>query len=179
LSRISFLQSEALLAHAPDPGSMLYWPALAALGDMPALAGVIAASVLLLGLSIVLFAPRFGNHAIAAAGVSHTVTRQRRWSCGFRTANPTRALRRKEWTLLLRDPWLMSQTLMQMLYLLPPAFLLWRSFEGGGALLVLVPVLVMAAGGFPGSPSRARTRPIWWRPHPSRQARSCARKSRR
>jgi len=52
----------------------------------------------------------------------------------------------------------MSQTLMQMLYLLPPAFLLWRSFEGGGALLVLVPVLVMAAGqlaaGFPGWPSR-------------------------
>jgi ABC-2 type transport system permease protein len=146
LSRIGFLQSEALLAHAPDPGSMLYWPALAALGDMPALAGVIAASVLLLGLSIVLFAPRFGDHAIAAAGVSHTVTRQRRWSAGFRTANATRALRHKEWTLLRRDPWLMSQTLMQMLYLLPPAFLLWRSFESGGALLVLVPVLVMAAG---------------------------------
>src|SRR6185436_1618764 len=72
--------------------------------------------------------------------------RQRRWSAGFRTASPTRALRHKEWTLLRRDPWLMSQTLMQMLYLVPPAFLLWRSFEGGGALLVLVPVLVMAAG---------------------------------
>jgi ABC-2 type transport system permease protein len=36
---------------------------------------------------------------------------------------------------------------MQMLYLLPPAFLLWRSYgEGEGALTVLVPVLVMAAG---------------------------------
>ena len=36
---------------------------------------------------------------------------------------------------------------MQMLYLLPPAILLWRSFEaGGGALYLLVPVLVMAAG---------------------------------
>ena len=42
--------------------------------------------------------------------------------------------------------WLVSQTLMQILYLLPPAFLLWRSFEGSEALLVLVPVLVMAAG---------------------------------
>ena len=84
---------------------------------MPALAGVIAVSLVLLGLSIVLFAPRFGDHAIAAAGVSHTVTRQRRWSAGFRTASPTRALRHKEWTLLRRDPWLMSQTLMQMLYL--------------------------------------------------------------
>ena len=56
-------------------------------------------------------------------------------------------LRQKEWTLLLRDPWLVSQTLMQLLYLLPPALLLWRSYgEGTGALVVLVPVLVMAAG---------------------------------
>ena len=55
-------------------------------------------------------------------------------------------MRQKEWTLLVRDPWLVSQTLMQILYLLPPAFLLWRSFEGSEALLVLVPVLVMAAG---------------------------------
>src|SRR5205085_10534025 len=32
-------------------------------------------------------------------------------------------------------------------YLLPPALLLWRSYgEGTGALVVLVPVLVMAAG---------------------------------
>src|SRR5581483_11399872 len=52
-----------------------------------------------------------------------------------------------EWILLRRDPWLMSQTLMQMLYLLPPALMLWRSFEqGSGALQLLVPVLVMAAG---------------------------------
>jgi ABC-2 type transport system permease protein len=49
--------------------------------------------------------------------------------------------------LLRRDPWLVSQTLMQLLYLLPPALLLWRSFDTGiGALVLLVPVLVMAAG---------------------------------
>jgi ABC-2 type transport system permease protein len=36
---------------------------------------------------------------------------------------------------------------MQLLYLLPPALLLWRSYgQGTGALVVLVPVLVMAAG---------------------------------
>jgi ABC-2 type transport system permease protein len=56
-------------------------------------------------------------------------------------------LRRKEWALLRRDPWLMSQTLMQMLYLLPPAFLLWKSFEDSRtSVVLLVPVLVMAAG---------------------------------
>jgi ABC-2 type transport system permease protein len=65
--------------------------------------------------------------------------------------SPARALRRKEWTLIRRDPWLISQSLMQILYLLPPALLLWRSYgDGGGALVLLVPVLVMAAGQFAG-----------------------------
>ena len=49
--------------------------------------------------------------------------------------------------LLRRDPWLVSQTLMQILYLLPPALMLWRGFgDGNGIYAVLVPVLVMAAG---------------------------------
>jgi hypothetical protein len=62
--------------------------------------------------------------------------------------SPAQALRRKEWTLLLRDPWLMSQTLMQLLYLLPAAFLLWRNFYGGdgGASALLVPILIVSAG---------------------------------
>ena len=56
-------------------------------------------------------------------------------------------LRQKEWTLLARDPWLISQTLMQILYLLPPAVLLWVTFRSGaGSYVVLIPVVVMAAG---------------------------------
>jgi ABC-2 type transport system permease protein len=56
-------------------------------------------------------------------------------------------LRRKEWLLLVRDPWLMSQSLMQLLYLLPPAILLWRNFASSGrAAIVLIPVMIMAAG---------------------------------
>jgi ABC-2 type transport system permease protein len=65
----------------------------------------------------------------------------------FRPGSRRKALRRKEFLLLLRDPWLISQTLMQLLYLLPPALMLWRSFgEGAGAFIVLAPVIVMAAG---------------------------------
>src|SRR5262249_41061190 len=61
--------------------------------------------------------------------------------------SPRSALRHKEWTLLRRDPWLASQTLMQLLYLLPPALMLWRAFgHGVDDLVLLVPVLVMAAG---------------------------------
>jgi len=145
LSRIDFLKSDMLVALAPGVGSIIYWPARAMLGDMTALAGVLSVGVILLIAAMILFSPRFGDHAIAAASVAME-TRGNRRSAGFRTATPMRALRQKEWTLLRRDPWLMSQTLMQILYLLPPALLLWRSFGEGGALIVLVPVLVMAAG---------------------------------
>ena len=145
LSRFAPLQSPWLLAHVPGMGSPLWWPARAALGDVVALAPVLAFAIAVLALTIVLFSPRFGEHAIAASGVSQTVIRQR--MRGFRLRSPKQMLRRKEWTLLTRDPWLMSQTLMQILYLLPPALLLWRSFhEGSTALVVLVPVIVMAAG---------------------------------
>src|SRR6516225_2190494 len=41
----------------------------------------------------------------------------------------------------------MSQILMQLLCLLPPAFILWRNFrEGSGASTLLVPILIIAAG---------------------------------
>src|SRR5262249_53750895 len=81
------------------------------------------------------------------SGVSHPATRRQTTSNGFRQTTPKRALRLKEWLLLRRDPWLLSQSLMQILYLIPPAVLLWQGFaEGAGAVVVLVPVLVMAAG---------------------------------
>ena len=146
LSRIDFLGSATVIAHAPAPGSIAYWPALAALGDVTALLGVLAASIVALPLAIVVFAPRFGDHVAAASGAAATPARAhraRRW----RRLSPSHALRRKEWILLMRDPWLLSQSLMQILYLLPPAFLLWRSVETeADALPMIIPVLVMAAG---------------------------------
>ena len=49
--------------------------------------------------------------------------------------------------MLLRDPWLLSQTLMQLLYLLPVGFMLWHNFYSGGATSgFLVPILVVTAG---------------------------------
>jgi ABC-2 type transport system permease protein len=147
LSRYALLQSNWLVARAPDVGNALWFPARAALGDPFALALVATISLALLGATIAVFSARFGDHVVAAAGVSQAVVRQRRWSKNFRRGSPARALRHKEWTLLIRDPWLMSQTLMQILYLLPPAVLLWRSFHSGtGALVVLIPVMVMASG---------------------------------
>jgi ABC-2 type transport system permease protein len=147
LSRAEVLQSHTLEALTPDLASALWWPARAALGDGPALAAVLLAGVALLAAAIALLAPRFGEVALAASGAGASPAAPSRRAKSFRVAAPGAALRRKEWLLLRRDPWLASQTLMQILYLLPPAILLWRTFEaGGGALNLLVPVLVMAAG---------------------------------
>ena len=79
-----------------------------------------APALLLLGAAIAVFSARFGDHAIAAAGVSDGGVMPAPRRSGFRRLSPRGALRRKEWTLLRRDPWLASQTLMQLLYLLPP-----------------------------------------------------------
>jgi ABC-2 type transport system permease protein len=147
ISRFAALQSDWMLMHAPNTASAFWWPARAVLGDFVALAGVVAFGVGTLCVSIALFCRRFGEHAVAAAGVSSATVRQPRWSLGFRRRSPSRALRQKEWTLLLRDAWLISQTLMQILYLLPPALLLWVTFrDGHGSFVVLIPVVVMAAG---------------------------------
>ena len=47
LSRLSFLQSDVVLSHAPGEGSIFWWPARAALGDGHALFWVLGASLLL------------------------------------------------------------------------------------------------------------------------------------
>jgi len=147
MSRVAVLQSDTLLALAPNVGSVVWWPARAALGEAIPLSVVVATSLVLLAAAIAFVAPRFGEYAVTAAGAGSISAGRSRKSAKFRTMSPGSALRRKEWVLLRRDPWLMSQTLMQMLYLVPPALMLWRGFDrGAGALPLVVPVLVMAAG---------------------------------
>ena len=93
-----------------------------------------------------IFSPHFADTAV---NVSANVTPAHRRSstAPFRASSRQQALRRKEFVLLRRDPWLVSQTLMQLLYLLPPALMLWRSFsDSSAATLLITPVLVMAAG---------------------------------
>jgi ABC-2 type transport system permease protein len=147
LSYFTFLHSDLLISFVPAIESVVWWPARAVLGDTVPLVTVLSAALALLVAAIVLFSGRFGEHAIAAAGVSEAGTTQRRRRAGFRRISPKAALRRKEWTLLIRDPWLASQTLMQLLYLLPPGLMLWRAFGSrSDDLVLLVPVMVMAAG---------------------------------
>jgi len=147
LSRFAILQSVWLMGAVPGLGSVVWWPARAALGDTTALVFVLGAALMLFFTSTAVFAPFFAQNARAAASISNAGKSRSQRPTAFRFSSPTRALRQKEWTLLLRDPWLVSQTLMQLLYLLPPALLLWRSFaEGVGAFALFVPVLIMASG---------------------------------
>jgi hypothetical protein len=170
LSRVDVLRSEMLAAVAPELGSPLYWPARAMLNDLTALACVFTIGVALLAAAVITLSPRFEDHVMDAAGLSSRGTHRRAWSTRFRVASPKRALRHKEWMLLFRDPWLTSQTLMQILYLLPPWLLLWRSLEHRGAVLVLVPVLTMAGRAIGG---RAGMAGDFWRGR-ARSGHDCA-----
>jgi ABC-2 type transport system permease protein len=117
------------------------------LGDLPALLAFLGVSAAALAAVILIFAPRFGRFSLDTLRVTEAPAPRRPHASPFHNATPMQALRRKEWTLLLRDPWLMSQTLMQLLYLVPAGFLLWRNFYGGsGATAVLVPILIVTAG---------------------------------
>ena len=146
ISREAIKESAAFLGYAPAVDSLFWLPARAALGDWTALAATLGVGLVVLVLAISAFSTRFGEHVIAASGVAFAGGRQGRRT-SFRRGSALSALRHKEWALLRRDPWLMSQTLMQLLYLVPPALLLWKSFSyGSGVLVLMVPILVMAAG---------------------------------
>jgi ABC-2 type transport system permease protein len=146
LSRFTILTSGTLAAHAPDVDSIWWWPARATMGDGEALLLLLALGLVLLGCVMAVFSGRFADTAIDAAAYG-TSSRKRAKERPFRGGSRQQALRRKEFVLLCRDPWLISQTLMQLLYLVPPALLLWRSFGNSSAALTLItPVIVMAAG---------------------------------
>jgi ABC-2 type transport system permease protein len=147
MNRFEVLQSPGFIAAAPGGDSLLWLPARAGMGDLGALAIVMVVGFGALALVIGFSATGFARHAIAAAGVSATRVRQSAGTRPFRRASQRQALRVKEWKLLRRDPWLLSQTLMQILYLLPPALFLWVSYgQSAGTYVVVIPVLVMAAG---------------------------------
>jgi len=147
LSPQAFFDSDLVLNHAPGPDSPLWIPARAVLGDGSDLVITLLIGATILILPMVLLSGRLGGYAIATASVNLGNSR-RAWSARlFHTASPRRLLQRKEWLLLVRDPWLASQTLMQLLYLIPSALLLWRFYgDSHGALIVLAPILTMAAG---------------------------------
>ena len=147
MSRLAFLTSPELIAHVPPVDSVLWYPARAAMGDPLALTLVLGLSVALFCAITARYAPHFADFALTASSRAPVAARQKPRTTTFRVHNAATALRIKERKLLLRDPWLISQSLMQLLYLIPPAVLLWNNLgRGSAASIVLVPVLIMTAG---------------------------------
>ncbi|MEO6841522.1 MAG: permease [Bradyrhizobium sp.] len=146
LSRFAVLTSDSAAAFAPDTDSIIWWPARAALGDSEALLLLLALGLFLLGTVMAIFSRQFANTAVRVSANASPTARGSR-TTAFHTGSRQQALRWKEFVLLRRDPWLVSQSLMQLLYLVPPALMLWRSFSDSSTAIVLItPVVVMAAG---------------------------------
>jgi ABC-2 type transport system permease protein len=146
LSRFAVLTSDAAAAYAPALDSPLWWPARASIGDGMVLSWLMAGGLVLLGVVMAAFSPRFADTIVSVAATARSVRRGSR-TTAFRGGSRQQALRAKELLLLRRDPWLLSQSLMQLLYLVPPALMLWRSFsESSDAIVLITPVIVMAAG---------------------------------
>ena len=147
LSRFEVLRSAAILNAAPNTSSLFWLPARAMLGDPVSVFAMVVAGFSVLAATIAVYAPEFSTHAILAAGASDHGGTEQTASKPFAARSTLQALRAKEWMLLRRDPWLLSQTLMQVLYLIPPALLCWRDMGAGTDVhIILAPVLVMAFG---------------------------------
>ncbi|MDQ3458732.1 MAG: hypothetical protein M3498_05445 [Deinococcota bacterium] len=128
------------------PDSPLWWPARAALAEPLPLALALGSSLGLFWLTVALTHRRF------VTGTQEALSVRRRPEGGggrlvFR-GGLTRVALLKEWRLILRDPYLISQTLLQVLYLIPLAVFLFRG-EGGftGLSPVGLGVVVVALAG--------------------------------
>ena len=147
LSRFDVLKSTFVVQAAHDEASLFWLPAHAVLGDSQAVIILVFAGAAVLASVVAHYAGQFGMHAVVAAAVSEHTSASGSAIRPFRNLTTKQALRTKEWTLLKRDPWLASQTLMQILYLVPPALLLWRDMGAETQVhVILAPVLVMAFG---------------------------------
>ena len=147
ISRIEFFTSTQVQELVPNMDSFVWLPARALMGEVSSILLMTIGSLGIIAVSIRVFSDKFGERVLAASSFSGATTVQKSHASLFKRRSVNAHLRHKEWRLLLRDHWLISQTLMQILYLLPPAFMLWQGFGGAGVLdVVVVPVLVMATG---------------------------------
>jgi ABC-2 type transport system permease protein len=147
ISRYQFFTSEVFASWLPGADSLLWMPALGASGDGHASLILLLSGILLFAGTMKLTAVRYANVVLMAASIDMASGSAKAARVDFRNMGTKAVLRRKEWKLLLRDKWLMSQTLMQLLYLIPPAFMLWQGFgRAGSPEIIVIPVIVMAAG---------------------------------
>jgi ABC-2 type transport system permease protein len=133
-----------------DWRAWLSLPVRAAAGDAGALGLWTAVALIVFFLATFVFGKRFANAAIVSAGAPSPAMRERR-PRPFR-ASLGATMRSKERRLILRDPWLISQIILQVVYMLPISFILWRN---GGVTsspgVVFTPLIVVVGAQLAGS----------------------------
>lgn len=131
-----------------DRTGALWLPVRALAGEMPSLLIWIAAGPLLFAAMVWLLANFFVNSAVHSAAVAPASVRHSARNTGavrFR-AGHARAMRIKEWRLLARDPYLLSQIMLLIVYTLPVSIVIWRNQGPGGSLAISVaPAIVVIA----------------------------------
>jgi ABC-2 type transport system permease protein len=108
--------------------SLFFLPVMAALGHFDAIVEWTMLSLAVFGLAALIFGEKFARAALVSAGAPSASGREGR-RVSFRT-NLGPAMRAKERRLVLRDPWLLSQIMLQIIYTLPVSVILLRN---GGA----------------------------------------------
>ncbi|MHA7774581.1 permease [Roseibium sp. M-1] len=147
MSRFTLFDPAFLANQLPDAGSAWWFLSHAAARQTGAVFLVLAVSVAFFAVGAWRGAVQFRSIVVMALGVTEKTPRGRTLERTFRNYSPLGALVYKELKLIARDPWLVSQTLMQVLYLIPPAVMLWVSFGENNEISVIVaPVVVMAVG---------------------------------
>ncbi|WP_305988231.1 permease [Roseibium sp. MMSF_3544] len=147
MSRFTLFDPAFLASHAPSADSIWWFPAHAVAGQTNAVFLILAASVLFFAVGAWLGAVQFRRIVVSALGATEKTPHGHASGRVFRGYSPLGALVHKELKLIARDPWLVSQTLMQVLYLIPPAVMLWVSFgQDTQVSVIIAPVVVMAVG---------------------------------
>ncbi len=147
ISRWSVITSEQAMAATPGVDSLFWLAAWAASGEVSAVLLLAIVAATFFWASAWLGAAQFEAIVVSAAGVgeARAMAHAKRPTFTYRSMHW--ALIAKEWMLLARDPWLVSQSLMQVFYLIPPALMLWVSYGSDADIsAILAPVIVMAIG---------------------------------
>lgn len=137
-----------------DGGSVpAWWPLAAVQGDAGSIVLLLLAGCTAFLLATRYLGPAFTASVLRSAGSDATVGSPRRSLVALPFTQEWRGvLRRKELALITRDPWVLGQLVLQMVYTLPIAFILWRSGIGQAIPAVAVtPSLVIIASQVAGS----------------------------
>lgn len=133
-----------VLADGRPLRAILGFPVRAALGAPGSLAAWLALSIAVFAAAATGLGPGFARNAAAAAGAGGTVPparRRARSAARIFVRGPLPGLRLKEWRLIARDPWVVSQVLLQILYMTPLVALMWTG--NGDPALGIAPMIVV------------------------------------